>query len=479
MLAEASIVSSSAGSRRDSEGIPAITGALFDYFRCPDSVVHVELSGELSDDTGFFDFGDDITCYGRPVGCRPAQIVEERRPTVDRAGVDGDRLLWPFDLSEVVDNLRRERYVAPIHGSFGRMFADLSRRVYYQLRPILSIPVRKRLQRIRLRGWRDIEFPRWPVDVTVENLMRSALASALRAGRIDAIPFIWFWPDGAPCCAMMTHDVESAAGLAFCDRLMDIDDLFGIKSAFQIVPERYQVGEHRLAQIRRRGFEVNVHDLNHDGFLFHDKQEFLRRAARINGYIHQFHSCGFRSGAMYRNQEWYEAFDFQYDMSVPNVAHFEPQRGGCCTVMPHFIGRILELPLTTTQDYSLFHILDDYSIDLWKRQIDIIRDNHGLASFIAHPDYLEEPRATAVYTDLLAHLSRLRSAGQLWVALPAEINRWWRNRHHMRLVPDGAGWRIEGPDSHRARIAYASLDGNQLVYAFDSASRSTIPHERT
>ena len=59
-------------------------------------------------------------------------------------------------------------------------------------------------------------------------------------------------------------------------------------------------------------------------------------------------------------------------MSVPNVAHLEPQRGGCCTVMPYFIGDILELPLTTTQDYSLFHILGDYSIALWKQQIELI-----------------------------------------------------------------------------------------------------------
>jgi hypothetical protein len=40
-------------------------------------------------------------------------------------------------------------------------------------------------------------------------------------------------------------------------------------------------------------------------------------------------------------------------MSVPNVGHLEVQRGGC-TVMPYFIGRIVELPVTTSQDYSVF-----------------------------------------------------------------------------------------------------------------------------
>ncbi len=92
---------------------------------------------------------------------------------------------------------------------------------------------------------------------------------------------------------------------------------------------------------------------------------------------------------MYREQEWFDAFDFSYDMSVPNVAHLEPQRGGCCTVMPYFIGTILELPLTTTQDYSLFHILGDYSIASWKRQLARSwRQRPG--QFIAHPDYLSD-----------------------------------------------------------------------------------------
>ena len=67
----------------------------------------------------------------------------------------------------------------------------------------------------------------------------------------------------------MTHDVETEAGRKFCSDLMDIDDSFGIKSSFQIVPEGcYQVSDAFLASLRERGFEVAVHDLNHDGHLY-------------------------------------------------------------------------------------------------------------------------------------------------------------------------------------------------------------------
>ncbi len=112
---------------------------------------------------------------------------------------------------------------------------------------------------------------------------------------------------------------------------------------------------------------------------------------------------------MYRRQDWFAALEFSYDMSVPNVAHLEPQRGGCCTVMPYFLGDVLELPLTTAQDYSLFHVLGDYSTTLWQEQIELILEHNGLISFIAHPDYLIEPRARDVYTDLLRLLVRLRA----------------------------------------------------------------------
>ena len=93
---------------------------------------------------------------------------------------------------------------------------------------------------------------------------------------------------------------------------------------------------------------MNLHDLNHDGQLFADKADVpAQRAQRINEYAREFGCDGFRSGAMYREQDWFDAFEFSYDMSVPNAAHLEPQRGGCCTVMPYFVGNILELPLTT------------------------------------------------------------------------------------------------------------------------------------
>jgi hypothetical protein len=160
-------------------------------------------------------------------------------------------------------------------------------------------------------------------------------------------------------------------------------------------------------------------------------------------------------------------------MSVPNVAHLEPLRGGCCTVIPYFIGKILELPLTTTQDYSLFHILEDYSIDLWKQQLGLIRERNGLMSLLTHPDYLIERRARKVYELLLDYLRQMIACEKIWAPLPGDVDRWWRARSQMRLVPRGNGWEIVGQEKDRARLAYAVLDGDRLVFELASNNCAT------
>jgi hypothetical protein len=397
--------------------------------------------------------------------------TESLPDVVDDVQITSGRVELPFDLSEVVTNLRQERYRQNGYNFLQKSTeGSVAQRLYYQLRPLMGVAVRKHLQRIRLTGWNKIAFPKWPVDRSVDQLMENAMAVLLKSQPHSTIPFIWFWPEGANACAMMTHDVEGQVGIDFCDQLMDIDDAYGIKSAFQLIPEgREDVWRRAAAKLRARGFEVNLHDLNHDGRLFADKAAFARHAKRINDYSREFGSQGFRSGAMYREQSWFGAFEFAYDMSVPNAAHLEPQRGGCCTVMPYFVGDILELPLTMTQDYSLFHILEDYSTTLWEEQARVISENHGLISVIAHPDYLIGEREREVYTALLRYLQDLRARSGLWIALPGEINRWWRNRQAMTLVPSGDGWRIEGPDSTRARVAYATLEGDRLTYTVDGA----------
>jgi hypothetical protein len=417
---------------------------------------------------GFFRFGNDVICYGRSSEHAVFPSVNGHLfDSLNYVETRDSSIILPFDVDQIAENLRYERY-GGFSGWQGWVQGSALRDVYYCLRPLLSVSIRKHLQKIYLRDWNKIPFPDWPVDRSVDRLFERLMVLALRQSGITRLPFIWFWPEGYNACAILTHDVETTAGRDFCSTIMDFDDAAGIKASFQIVPEkRYTVPVAYLQNIRDRGFEINVQGLNHDGNLFRHRLDFLKSAKQINRYAEEFGARGFRSPILYRNIDWFQDLGFSYDLSVPNVARLEPQRGGCCTVMPYFLpGGVVELPLTTTEDYSLFNVLNDYSTVLWNRQVEIILEGHGLMTFLIHPDYVMSGRAQDVFKELLEQINQLRADQNVWVTLPKEVDTWWRKRSEMRLLPAGSGWKIEGCGSDRAKLAYACLNGDSLSYEF-------------
>jgi hypothetical protein len=444
--------------------------ALIDHYRCPESFVDLNLTGPLSDDTGYFRFGPDTICYGQSAsGFRASRADAVLYDVRGDVTTKGSSTLLPFNPTDVIDNLRLERYANHFRCNGLNRWEQSLRNVYYVLRPLMHQNIRKHVQRVRLHGWRNLAFPHWPVDTTVEDLSEQLLLRSMKTKGINAVPFVWFWPKGARSCIVMTHDIEAEKGRDFCCELMKIDDSFGIKASFQLVPEgRYKVSGALVQGIRDKAFEVNIQDLNHDGHLFRHQEEFLRRAKRINKYGEIYGARGFRSAVLYRNLNWYDALNFSFDMSVPNVAHLDPQRGGCCTVMPYFIGEILEIPLTTTQDYMLTQLLGDYSLDLWRAQTEAIVKKNGLASFLIHPDYVIEKRARDVYRGLLSFLRHLGSRESLWFALPGEVDQWWRARSKMRVVKHDGQWRIVGPCAERAKLAFAREAGDHLEHELET-----------
>jgi hypothetical protein len=282
--------------------------ALLERYQCPQSLAEFTVNGVLSPDAGFFRFGPDTICYGRSAaGSRSQELTDSLYDTGACASVSNASVGLPFDPVEIIDNLRLERYAID-HNLNGTQ--PLSRKAlrfaYYSLRPFFSVPVRRQIQKVYLRGWDNRPFPHWPVDTTVEDLLERCLTLGMQAHGLSEIPFIWFWPDGASACALMTHDVETTLGRDFCSTLMDINDEFQIKASFQVVPEkRYTVTEPYLSSLRDRGFEIGVQDLNHDGHLYSTREEFVRRAALIREYSEQYEGC--RAGR--RNRQPAESAD--------------------------------------------------------------------------------------------------------------------------------------------------------------------------
>jgi len=100
----------------------------------------------------------------------------------------GGSVRLPFDPSEVIDNLRYERYRnnGSRNGS-GFRGQSMARSLYYWMRPFLPVPIRRHIQRAYLSDWKDIRFPRWPVDRTVEQCLERLLVLSMKAQSVETI----------------------------------------------------------------------------------------------------------------------------------------------------------------------------------------------------------------------------------------------------------------------------------------------------
>jgi hypothetical protein len=173
---------------------------------------------------------------------------------------------------------------------------------------------------------------------------------------------------------------------------------------------------------------------------------------------------GFRSPATHRNADWMPELGCRYDSSFPDTDPFEPQSGGCCSIMPYRFGDVVELPITLVQDHTLWEILCETGIARWEDKSEWIMRNHGLINVIVHPDYVCDPDRLELYDRFLAFLAA-RPGG--WHALPRDVARWWRQREELVLLADegdaGAA-RITGTSDFTATVAVAvERDGEIII----------------
>jgi glycosyltransferase involved in cell wall biosynthesis len=257
------------------------------------------------------------------------------------------------------------------------------------------------------------------------------------------------WPEGKKFAVVLTHDVESKAGLHKCPSLMQLELDLGFRSSFNFIPEgNYGVPSELREELTATGFEVGIHDLKHDGHLFASHREFKRRAVRINDYAREWGASGFRSGFMMRNLDWLHDLDVQYDASTFDTDPFEPQPDGGHTIFPFWVPRpndgfvnhqrstinsssrgYVELPYTLPQDFTLFSLLRETTVDIWLRKLDWIAQNGGMVLVDAHPDYMAFSGTPSrkggeyrveLYKQLLEHV-RSKYSGEYWQALPREV----------------------------------------------------------
>ncbi len=297
-------------------------------------------------------------------------------------------------------------------------------KMYYRAKPFiprqLQITIRRGMVALKRRRHADT----WPIFEA--------------AGRR---PENWQgWPDGKQFALVLTHDVDTATGQDRCVQLLEMERNLGFSSSFNFVPRRYEVSAGLRRCLVEAGYEVGVHGLYHDGKYYESRETFRQRATLINGYLREWEAVGFRSPSMLHNLEWILDLDIEYDASTFDTDPFEPQPDGVGTIFPFQVeGKgakrtYIELPYTLPQDFTLFVLMKEKTIDIWKRKLDWIAAKGGMALLNTHPDYMifegrgcgNEEYPAAYYEEFLEYAKR-KYEGRYLQCVPRSIASLWKD----------------------------------------------------
>jgi hypothetical protein len=372
-------------------------------------------------------------------------------------GDDGSIFL-PFDPDEAQLNFLTEAYHEIAEGAGRRAFRQAAMHLYYRVRGGLPRRVQIGLRRAYARVQVARQFPRWPIETALHDFL-DIIFTVLRSIAEEPVPRIATWPAGKSWALVLTHDVETAQGLAALDPVLDLERSLGYRSSWNFVPRRYSVTPALVDALVSDGFEIGVHGLYHDGRDLESDAVLRSRLPGMRDAAARWGAVGFRSPATHRAWDLMPQLGFEYDSSYPDTDPFEPQPGGCCSWLPFFNRDVVELPATVPQDHTLFVILRQRDERTWLRKAEFLRSRGGMALIDTHPDYLVAPEILAAYRRFLTRFVHDSTA---WRALPSEVCDWWRRRASSRLEHDGASWRVRGPAAADAEVEYLPHDRNRL-----------------
>lgn len=234
-----------------------------------------------------------------------------------------------------------------------------------------------------------------------------------------------FYPNDNSCSIILTHDVEEQEGFDYIPKIIELEEKHGVKSSWNIVPYKYKIDEGIIELIREAGHEIGIHGYNHDGKLYYSEKIFNNRVPYINKAIEKYNAIGFRSPQVHRNLEWLQKLDIKYDASCFDYDPFQPFPGGTGSIWPFTAGKFVELPYTIPQDHTLYYVLKERKIDIWKNKINWLVKNKGVILSVTHPDYLREKRLYKMYEELLEFLKQIENS---WFCLPKEMAEWWNKK---------------------------------------------------
>ena len=131
---------------------------------------------------------------------------------------------------------------------------------------------------------------------------------------------------------------------------------------------------------------------------------------------------------------------FDYDSSYTDTDPYEPQPGGCCSLLPFFNDDLVELPITLPQDHTLFSILGQPDGALWLDEGALTCASAAAwCSCSATPTTLARRAGGAMQRPARG----VRRRRDCWRALPREVAVVASDARASLIEGEQGGWRIE------------------------------------
>lgn len=208
--------------------------------------------------------------------------------------------------------------------------------------------------------------------------------------------------------AINTHDVDSYDGSEHIQKILKIDEDFGIKSVwfinFQVLEKRQLLAE----KILNFGHTIGLHDIIHDFKTpYISDKEMLKRFDSAAVIIEKYKISAYRSAGLYRTEKMYKLLKnrFRVDSSLPSFSF--NRRAGCGKITPFYMNNLFEVPLNMPMDSDL--IFADASekdiLQIFKNISDFLYEKKALVINTTHtePHFFGNKRYHGIYAELLEY----------------------------------------------------------------------------
>ena len=300
-----------------------------------------------------------------------------------------------------------------------------------------------------------------PLNQQAESIAAAVKASYFKQG----LPFIrkTYWPNFAPACAIITHDIDTLNNppvgqkLEFVkyamarkvkgqpyndniDNIKIIEKENGVNSSFYFFQDygKHQAHLKKVLKYLDKKDEIALHGSQHS-FQSTEQLEKEKKTleaistTKIDG-IRQ-HGLNFMVPHTWRYQE---KAGFDYDLTHAYNDKFGFRAGTCHPFHPfdsltknRF--NILELP-TSFMDWTVHHQGLDYSetIEKIKEICSVIEKYNGVFISIFHNLYINEKTCPDVTNSFVETIKYLKEK-KYWITTAKECSTWWRMRENAKL----------------------------------------------